>query len=101
MSWSDYVFFNLSHTQHHAFTTHHGLDEEVEQPVQVTWFVLLQKFTIDFTKIYIDDILQSVPSIFRRALGIIKPGREENLLGGSEKKKKKLIRMARVTVLAT
>ncbi len=99
MSWSDYVFFNLSHTQHHAYTTYRGMDEEVELPIKITWYFVLQKFTIDFTKLFTDDILQSIPSIFRRSLGIIKPGREENLLAGNEKKRKKLIRMARVTVI--
>lgn len=100
MSWGDYVFFNLSHTQHHAFTTHHDLDQEVVLPNQVTWFYVLQKFTIDFTRLYSDDILISVWSSFRRAMGIIKPGRETDLLGGSEKKTRKLIRWNRRLVLS-
>ena len=98
MSWGDYVFFNLSHTQHHAFTTHHDLDQEVVLPNQVTWFYVLQKFTIDFTRLYSDDIIDSIWSSFRRALGVIKPGRETELLNGHVKKTRKLIRWNRCLI---
>lgn len=100
LSFGDYVFFNYSHAQHHAYTTHHGLDEEVELPNEVTVLTLLQKFTIDFSRHINPDILVSVWSTYRRALGIIKPGREEGLIAGNEKKRKKLIRWNRTLVLS-
>ncbi len=100
MSWSDYVFFNISHTQHHAYTTHHGKDFEVVLPVKITPLYLFQKFTVDFTRFYSKDELIAYSDMFRRALGIIKPGREADLLAGNEKKTKKLIRWNRTLILS-
>jgi fatty acid desaturase len=100
MSWSDYAIFKLSHSEHHAFTTNHGLDKEVIQPIVYPWYIIIQKFTIDFTRFYISNILNGVPALVRRAFGIINPGREEELIDGNDKKRKKVIRSARITVLA-
>jgi len=93
MSWSNYVYFRKSHTQHHAYTTFHGLDQEVVQPVKAWSWKLIYKFTFDVNK-FRDDYYGGIFGIFRRAFGVLTPDREAPLFE-KDKERAKLIRWDR------
>lgn len=98
MSWSDYVYFRISHTQHHAYTTHHDLDKEVVLPVTLRgWRFVLNAI---FNTSKLTDDFSGILGIFRRALGIIKEGREAELFNNNEKVRNEMIRWNRLLILA-
>jgi fatty acid desaturase len=83
LSWSDYVFFRASHTRHHQYTVHKGLDLEVELPLKYrrkTWFFM---FTFN-----LPGLINNLKTIIRRSLGILTGEWEKRLYPVNNKKER-------------
>lgn len=94
-TWADHVFYKASHTMHHQYTAHHGLEMEVELPMtlRIRDFVFATFFNPYFT-------LSTFIGIARRALGIIK-GEWEVMIFPEDnpKKRQKVIHWCRVLII--
>jgi fatty acid desaturase len=95
LTWTDFVYFRASHTQHHQFTVHKGLDLEVVQPQKIKQSDWLFLFTLN-----IPALSYVFPPLFRHCFGIVKGEWEERIFPASNtKERSKLFLWARVLVL--
>jgi fatty acid desaturase len=94
-TWADHVFYKASHTKHHQYTAHHGLEMEVELPMilHVRQYVFALFFNPYFT-------FSTFIGIVRRALGIIKGEWEEQIFPAENVKlRKKVTRWCRILLI--
>lgn len=95
ITFSDYVFYRASHTKHHQYTAHHGLEMEVVLPMKLRirdfLYALLGNPYYTWRTYY---------NMGRRALGIIKGEWEEQIFPEDEpKKRQELIGWNRVLII--
>ncbi len=81
LTWSNYVKYRASHTQHHMVTCHTGRDLEVVIPYKVTPLDWLMYATIDFAW-----MKRTLLTTLRHAFGIVSGQWEERLFPESDDK---------------
>lgn len=95
LTWTDCVFFRLSHTKHHQWTVHRGLDGEVILPVRISRLEWLFFFTFDFKKLYL-----TLKASLLLSVGIVKGDWTEKLLPDVDvKRRSQVIRWARTLLI--
>ena len=81
ITWSNYVKYRASHTQHHMVTCHTGRDMEVVIPYKVTAMNWVEYATVDFAW-----IKRTLLTTLRHAFGIVRGQWEEMLFPESDAK---------------
>lgn len=92
LTWTDCVFFWASHTKHHQYTLHAGLDLEVVPPINVRGRDFILPFTVNPPAFWF-----TLRTTIRRSRGIMRGEWEERLFPPTEvKKREELIRWSRI-----
>lgn len=100
LSWTNPVFFRVSHTEHHQNTLHDEVDQEVVLPAAFGWFDWIRIFTFSVAGAPRGIGLHNV--VLRHAshaCGRLYTDWEHRLFDETPKKKKELIRWGRILVL--
>jgi fatty acid desaturase len=95
LSWSNFVAFRTSHTRHHLYTVHHGLDLEVVLPGRVRLRDLLWQLAFNPIGVY-----QQLRAHVRLSFGILEGEWEQRLFTGEGARLKPgLVWWARILLL--
>lgn len=97
LTWNNPVWFRISHTEHHQNTLHDGVDQEVVLPAKFGFIDWVKAFTFFVPGaprgIWVHNI---IPWYIRHSLGIMTSEWDHKLFDDRPKKKKELVRWARI-----